>query len=137
MIGRTLGHYRVIEQIGEGGMGVVYLARDDHLERDVAECSWTCSPQNTTCDPPDECNRLLACVTSDPTQRPGGCPISRASAKQDIHHLGPVELERRYAELRALRLATYRYREAGPGYAECLGFNHRRRAARHLLERQR
>jgi eukaryotic-like serine/threonine-protein kinase len=36
MIGRRLSHYTVIEQIDEGGMGVVYRARDEHLERDVA-----------------------------------------------------------------------------------------------------
>lgn len=81
-----------------------------------------CPAVGSSCDPTDACNRLIVCATSDPAQQPVGCPISRARFKRDIEYLSQADLARLHDELRGMRLATYRYRAAGPPDRTHLGF---------------
>ncbi len=80
-----------------------------------------CSCLGEKCDPSDDCNRLLECATSDPTNG-GMCPISRRAYKKNVQYLGARDLDRLRADLLSFRLASYQYDLPGADPATHLGF---------------
>jgi len=87
--------------------------RDHGLPRCTTESPGKqCTTPGARCDPGNDCNEDLVCGTTDPRQQSGGCPVSRASYKKDIHYLSSSELETYRDQLLALPLATYRYRQS-------------------------
>ena len=72
MIGQVLGHYRILDKIGEGGMGVVYRAFDETLHRDVAIKVVRKLPST---DPASNQNLLLEARASSALSHPNICTI--------------------------------------------------------------
>ena len=72
LIGLVLDHYRLIEQIGAGGMGVVFRAHDDQLDRDVAI---KLLPAATFADPAARARLLREARTASRLNHPHICTI--------------------------------------------------------------
>ncbi len=81
-----------------------------------------CATADARCDLVNDCDVLLACVSEDPTQQPGGCPISRRKFKRDIHYLDPAERDEAAKQALSMGLSTWSYNWDAPDARRHLGF---------------
>ncbi len=72
MIGQTVSHYRILEKLGEGGMGIVYRAEDLKLDRLVA---LKFLPQQITVSEEDKARFLQEARAASAVMHPNVCVI--------------------------------------------------------------
>jgi serine/threonine protein kinase len=82
MIGQTFGHYRILERLGAGGMGEVYKAHDEQLDRDVAI---KVLPAGSFRDPTARARLLREAPTASKLNHPHICTI------HEVGEAGPTQ----------------------------------------------
>ena len=81
MIGTRILHYRIVAEIGAGGMGVIYRARDERLDRDVA---LKVLPPELGADGEARARLLQEARASAALNHPGICTVHEVGEERDL-----------------------------------------------------
>src|SRR5438309_5937478 len=106
MIGKTVGHYRITERLGAGGMGEVFLAEDTRLDRKAAikflPAEWADDPRRrqrflTEAKAASALNHPHVSVVYDVGETEEGLPFIamefvEGKPRDDVMKQGPLEI---------------------------------------------
>jgi TolB-like protein/tetratricopeptide (TPR) repeat protein len=125
MIGTTLGHYRVLERLGAGGMGEVYRAHDEQLDRDVAV---KVLPAESLSDPSARARLLREARSGAALNHPHICSIYEVGEANDQAYIAMELVEGRSLDalLAAGALPAEQTLRYGLQIAQALGHAHER-----------
>jgi hypothetical protein len=115
-----------VGSLGEGGSPGDAGGPTDDAGNPCPAVGSSCSMPGQSCgtsNPAVNCGATEQCASTDPTRRPGGCPISSRRFKDDIRYVDMRQLQRLHDDVLHMRLATYRYKpEVADPEHEHLGF---------------